>query len=181
MPRKFFKRFAPNSAAIKAKPGLRFLGPLLDDPNLFHLNRYSVSMAFLIGVFLAFIPIPGQMAVAALIALWIRCNLPIAIALVWITNPITIAPLFFSTYKLGIWLLDVPATQYASKLMSWETLNNLNLSKIWKPLIVGSLCAGSFLSLVRYFTIRYVWRFYVIYRWNHRREKRLKREKKAKL
>lgn len=180
MPRKLFKRFTPNSSSVKANPGLRFLGPLLDDPNLFHLNRYSVSMAFLVGVFLAFIPIPGQMVVAAIMALWVRCNLPVAIALVWITNPVTIAPIFFSTYQLGLWLLDVPAAPYATKLMSWETLHNINLGKIWKPLVVGSLCAGSFFSLLSYFTIRYVWRFYVIYQWHHRRERRLKRAKKAR-
>lgn len=177
MPRKLFKRFTPNSAAIKANPGLRFLGPLLEDPNLFHLNRYSVSMAFLIGVFLAFIPVPGQMAIAAIFALWVRCNLPLAVALVWITNPVTIAPIFFFTYQLGLWLLKVPETQYAANLISWETLHNINLGKIWKPLLIGSLCAGSFFSLLSYFTIRYIWRFYVIYQWHHRREKRARRQK----
>ena len=177
MPRKLFKRFTPDSAEIKANPGLRFLGPLLHDPNLFHLNRYSVSMAFLVGVFLAFIPMPGQMAVAAIIALWVRCNLPIAVALVWITNPVTIAPIFFSTYQLGLWLLDVPEAQHATSAISWETLHNIDFTNIWKPLLVGSLCAGSFFSLLSYFTIRYTWRFYVIFQWHHRREKRAKKNK----
>ncbi len=175
MPKKLFKRIAPNSAKIKTIPSLRFLGPLLNDPNLFHLNRYSVSMAFLVGVFLAFIPVPGQMAIAAIVALWVRCNLPIAVALVWITNPITIAPIFFATYKLGIWLLNEPITHHAAKLMSWETLHSVKLSKIWKPLIIGSLSAGSFCSLLSYFIIRYTWRFYVIFQWQHRKEKRLRK------
>lgn len=177
MPRKLLKRFAPKAAEIKANPSLRFLGPLLNDPNLFHLNRYSVSMAFLVGVFLAFIPLPGQMPIAAIMALWVRCNLPIAVALVWITNPITIAPIFFATYELGVWLLDIPPAPHATKLMSWETLHNIKLATIWKPLLVGSLCAGSFFSLLSYGCMRFIWRMYVIFQWRHRREKRLLKKK----
>ena len=95
MARKFLKRFFPTPAAIKSNPALHFLGDLLHDPNLFHLNRHSVSVAFFVGIFVAFaLPIPGQMAIAAVAALYFRCNLPISVALVWITNPLTI-PFFF--------------------------------------------------------------------------------------
>jgi len=92
MPKKLLKRFFPSQEFIQKHPSLSFLGPVLQDPNLFHLNRYSVSMAFLVGMFLAFFPAPGQMVLAGFVAFWLRCNLPIAIALVWITNPITIPP-----------------------------------------------------------------------------------------
>jgi uncharacterized protein (DUF2062 family) len=169
MPRKLFKRYVPNPDLVKRNPRLRFLGPLLEDPNLFHLNRYSVSMAFLIGVFLAFFPLPGQMALAALIAFWVRCNLPITVALVWITNPITITPIFFATYKLGSWLLDTPPM--VLETVTWDSLHT-EIAKIWKPLLVGSLCAGSFFSLISYFLASYCWRLYVIYQWNHRKKKR---------
>lgn len=179
MPKKLFKRFIPTISSVKTNPGLKFLGPLLNDPNLFHLNRYSVSMASLMGVFCAFLPIPGQMAVAAVLALAVRCNLPIAVALVWITNPVTIAPIFYSTYKLGTWLLEVPVTHSATKLISWETLDNMNLVAIWKPLIVGSLCAGSLFSLISYFLVRYIWRFYVIFQWKNRKEKRNRKPSKT--
>jgi uncharacterized protein (DUF2062 family) len=171
MPKKFFKRLIPHPNIVKANPRLRFLGPLIDDPNLFHLNRYSVSTAFLVGVFLAFFPLPGQMVLAAFIALWVRCNLPITVALVWITNPLTIPPIFFATYKLGTWLLDTPEIQHISMSLSWEWIN-AELGQIWKPLLVGSLCAGSFFSLLSYFLIRQIWRGYVVYHWRHRREKR---------
>ncbi len=166
----------PRPSDVQEHPRLRFLGPLLEDPNLFHLNRYSVSMAFLMGVFLAFVPVPGQMALVALVALWVRCNLPIALALVWITNPITIAPIFFFTYQLGLWLLNEPSVHMPDAI-TWGLIN-AELSKIWKPLVVGSLCAGSFFSLLSYFIIRYVWRLYVIYQWRHRQEKRAKRAAK---
>ena len=174
MPRKVFKRFMPHPSRIRGNPSLRLLGPVLEDPNLFHLNRYSVSMAFLIGVFLAFFPLPGQMVLAAFIAFWVRCNLPIAVALVWISNPITIPPIFFATYKLGSWLLDTQPHLYGGTI-SWQWIN-AELGRIWKPLLVGSLCAGSFFSLLSFFSIRYLWRFYVIQQWRHRQRKHVKNQ-----
>lgn len=174
MPKKLFKRFLPSPQFIKDHPSISFLGPVIQDPNLFHLNRYSVSMAFLVGVFLAFFPIPAQMVVAAFVAIVVRCNLPIAVALVWITNPLTIAPIFFATYKLGTWLLDTP-TMNLNITFTWEWINS-ELHRIWKPLLVGSLCAGSFFSIVSYATIKILWHWHVGYQWRHRRERRLKKK-----
>lgn len=172
MPKKWLRRISPNAQTVKNTPSLRILGPLIEDPNLFHLNRYSVSMAFLVGIFIAFLPIPGQMLLAAALAFQVRCNLPIAMALIWITNPLTIAPMFFMTYKLGSWLLETPPVAFSIEL-SWAWINS-ELKRIWKPLIVGSLCAGSFFSLLSYFTVKYLWRLIVVYQWHHRRDRRRK-------
>lgn len=177
VPKKLLKRLLPSPQFLKAHPSLSFLGPVLQDPNLFHLNRYSVSMAFLVGMFLAFFPTPGQMVLAALVALWVRCNLPIAVALVWITNPFTIAPIFFATYKLGIWLLDTPAMDMVNIEFTWEWIHS-ELGRLWKPLLIGSLCAGSFFSILSYTIIKLTWRWYVVYQWRHRRQKREKRLQK---
>lgn len=176
MPKKLLKRLLPSNQFIKAHPSISFLGPLLEDPNLFHLNRYSVSMAFLVGMFLAFFPIPGQMILAAIFAFLIRCNLPIAVALVWITNPITIPPIFFATYSLGTWILDTPPIDFSS-MFSWEWLE-AEFDHLWKPLLLGSLATGSFFSITSYAIIKLTWRCYVVYSWQHRKEKRMKRLKK---
>ena len=55
---------------------LRLLGDWIYATNLWHINRYSASMAFFVGLFVAFMPIPGQMILAALMAVLLRCNLP---------------------------------------------------------------------------------------------------------
>ena len=101
MARKLLKRLMPDPESIRKRPGLKFLGKLLHDPNLFHLNRHSVSVAAFVGVFTSFLPLPGQMLIAAGLALLARCNLPLSIVLVWISNPLTILPIFATTTKLG--------------------------------------------------------------------------------
>ena len=50
---------------------------------------------------MAFLPVPFQMVLAALGALWRRVNLPLAVALICITNPLTMAPAFYLCYKVG--------------------------------------------------------------------------------
>ena len=101
MPKRLLKSFMPNAARIREIKSLQSLGDWIYEPNLWHLNRYSASMAFFVGLFVAFIPIPGQMPVAALVALLVRCNLPLAVGLVWLTNPVTMPPLFYMAYRVG--------------------------------------------------------------------------------
>ena len=109
MPRKLIKRYLPDHKKIREHKHLRFLGALLHDPNILHLNRRSVSGAFSLGLFVAFIPVPFQMVLSALGAIFFRVNLPIAVGLVWVTNPLTMPPLFYFAYKVGTWILQVPA------------------------------------------------------------------------
>ena len=169
MPKKLIKRFMPSHETIKKHPSLAFLGRLLEDPYLLHLNRHSVSLAFLVGVFCAFLPIPAQMVVAAATAIVVRCNLPIAVALVWITNPITIPPIFFGCYEFGVWLLKVPPQDFTIEL-SWHWLANVFVD-IWRPLIVGSLTAGIFFSLTSYIFVKLFWRFHVGMQWRKRQQR----------
>ena len=108
MAKKFVKRYMPDAHKIRHHRHLRFFGTLLHDPNLWHLNRHSVAGAMAVGLFWAFVPIPLQMIPAAALAIWFRVNLPISVALVWLTNPITMPPVFYFNYKLGTWILRRP-------------------------------------------------------------------------
>ncbi len=170
MPKKFLKRFASGHDGLKDHKNLRFLGKLLHNPNLFHLNKHSVSRAFLVGTFFAFMPILGQMPLAALFSVWLGCNLPLAVALVWISNPITIPPIFLATYKFGAWILDVPHTPFNIEL-SWEWFSE-TIAGIWQPLFLGSFIVATILSISSYFTIRLLWRYHVVSEWKKRRLRR---------
>lgn len=166
MARKLFKRLMPNPESIRNKPGLKFLGKLLHDPNLFHLNRHSVSVAAFVGIFTCFLPLPGQMLIASLLALLARCNLPLSVALVWISNPLTMLPIFFSTYKFGSWMLGSPALNFGSNV-TWELFVQ-DLNQIWQPLLLGSVIAGIALGSTAYMAMQVFWRWQVLRSWRKR-------------
>jgi len=69
MARKTLKSLMPSVARIREIKSLSILGDWIYATNLWHLNRYSASMAFFVGLFVAFLPIPAQMVAAALLAL----------------------------------------------------------------------------------------------------------------
>jgi uncharacterized protein len=176
MARNLLKRFLPSSAAIKSNPALHFLGDLLHDPNLFHLNRHSVSVALFWGLFVAFLPIPGQMPLAAVAALYFRCNLPISCALVWITNPFTMPFFFYLTYSLGHFILHTdPIAFVKPPEMTWEWVSH-ELISLWYPLfiplVVGGLCAGLIFGALGYFGMQIFWRWNVLREWGKRKHER---------
>jgi uncharacterized protein (DUF2062 family) len=178
MARNLLKRFIPTPAAIKSNPALQFLGDLLHDPNLFHLNRQSVSVAFFWGLFIALLPIPGQMPVAAGAALLFRCNLPIAAALVWITNPFTMPFFFYLTYKVGSVILQSEPLMVEPEL-TWDWLAN-EFGHLWKPLLLGSVLTGLFFGALGYFGMQLYWRWHVNHNWNKRKKLRAERAAEEK-
>jgi len=172
MPRKFFRRWIPTPDRHKEHKYLKFLAPLFRDPNLFHLNRHSVSVAFFAGIFCAFLPLPGQTLFAALAALLLRCNMPITMALIWITNPLTMAPIFFLTFELGRWLLNSPATEFSINL-SWQWFQ-MQGETIIAPLLAGSLACGIVFGAIGYVTMHQLWRWQVVKSWETRKKRRIK-------
>lgn len=171
MPRKFIKKHMPTEQKIRENPSLRWLSKYLKHPSLWHLNRKSVSRAFMVGIFCAFLPIPMQMLVAATLAIFIRSNLAVSVSLVWITNPITIPPIFYFTYKVGTFLLaSQPLDQEMS--LSYEYLMS-ELGAIWVPLITGSLFCAVVFSVIAYFSINAFWVWHVKKHWK-KRQNRLK-------
>lgn len=144
------------------------MGPLLRDPNLFHINRFSIASSFFIGLFCAFLPVPGQMLIAALLALLFRTNLPVAISLIWISNPLTIAPMFLFAYGVGVTLLGHPETHFTIEL-SWDWAMAQG-SAIWLPLLTGSLICGLISGILGYLTILFLWRWKVINNWERRKK-----------
>jgi hypothetical protein len=174
MPRNLIRRFLPHHDTIRDHSHLRWLGTLLHDPNLWHLNRRSVSGAFAVGLFCAFIPVPFQMAIAALISILVRVNLPVSAVLVWVTNPLTMGPIFFFAYKVGTWILGTPVPVETAEMVEAVQVSALQwftgeIKENWKPFLLGSLVCGLASALVGYVTIRISWRMHLVRRLRARR------------
>lgn len=175
MPKKTLKSLMPSAARVREIKSLHVLGDWIYETNLWHLNRYSASMAFFVGLFMAFMPIPGQMPLAALLALMLRCNLPISVCLVWITNPLTMPALFFMAYRVGALIINVPVTAIEFEL-SFSWLSH-QLANIWQPFLLGCLICGLFFGCLGYFVVSMLWRWRVSVHWRERKRRRASRLK----
>jgi hypothetical protein len=157
MPRKFIKQFMPHPSRITENSMIKKLGPRLQDPGIWHINRRSVSGAIALGLFCAFIPVPFQMFLAAIGAILFRVNILIAVPTVWVSNPFTIPPLFFFCYQVGVWILGSARHQFNFEL-SFAWLAN-ELSLIWQPFLLGCFVVASVSALAGFISIRMMWRY----------------------
>jgi len=175
MPKKLLKRFLPDHRTIREHKHLQCFGSYLHDPNLWHLNRRSVPGAFSVGLLMAFVPVPFQMVLAAAAAILLRVNLPISIALVWVTNPFTMGPLFYLAYKAGALILrQTPRPVHFELSFHWLSTQ---LGNIWQPFLLGCFLFGITGALLGNLLIRSFWRLQVRKNWRLRREKRLASKK----
>ena len=132
---------------------------------------HSIAMGVAVGLFVALTPTMGvQMLIVALVSLFIRCNRTAGCALVWITNPLTIVPIFFANYVFGTWLLGMSPLGWPSFWMKFReafvyehwyedliamfrALGRLSLD-LAGPMWLGSVVVALIVSTPSYFIVR---------------------------
>ena len=150
-----------------------FMSPfrhLLHDHRLWGISRRWVVPAFALGLFIAFLPFPGHTLAAALLALALRVNIPVAALATWVSNPATMLPMYYFAYRLGSYLLDMEEQPFGFDLsIDWVTHTFVN---IWQPMLLGCLLLGALAALVGYVGLNGLWRYSIA---NYKIRKRNKR------
>jgi len=175
VPRRFFRKYLPDAEAVRSN---RLFARLtwLHHPNLWHLNRRSVSRAVGIGLFAGLVPGPLQMITAVLLAVPLRANVPVAMAMTFYTNPLTIVPLYLVAFAYGKFILleEHQAVEIQPFQMDWSNLAESTVAAFhWcltlgKPLAVGLVALAVTLGIVGTLATRFAWRLYVILAWKKR-------------
>ncbi len=117
-------------------------------------NRKMVSKAVLIGIFIAFIPMPMQMALVLAMMPFFKFNVPIALAMCWLSNPFTMPPMYYMEYLTGSFLLG---SEIAPVEMTLEWFSE-NLDDIFIPLYTGTLIFSLVGSLSGYWLVNHFWK-----------------------
>lgn len=166
--RNLLKRHLPQRHHLEARGVLAFISERLHIPDIWYLHRRSSAAGATIGIFCAFIPLPVQTTSAIVLSILFRANLPLAILFSLTTNPLTITPIFFFAYRLGVRLLRLQPEKIDFSL-SLEWISH-TLVDIWQPLLLGCFIMASISASITYIIVRLLWRISVINHWeNHRK------------
>jgi hypothetical protein len=154
MPRKILNNFLPKHEKIKDNKFLKLLGDKINHPKVLGRDRKSVALAFAIGLFVAFIPMPFQMVLSSFLAVSLRANIVISVSLVWITNPFTMPPIYYIEYLIGSLILK-DENSFFELDIDWisEHWNDIFIN-----LYVGAFTTSIFFGLLGYILINILWK-----------------------
>jgi uncharacterized protein (DUF2062 family) len=168
MPRRILKRLTPHPSSLHSRWYLRIFGPRITDPRLWSLQRRSVTSAFAAGLAICFVPLPVHVPLAALMAVLLRVNVPTILATVFLVNPLTVVPVYYTAYRVGAALLGIEHQRFAFQF-SFDWLQN-GLGPMWKPFLIGCLVCATIAGTVGWIALEALWRWRVRTKYRTRRE-----------
>ncbi len=131
----------------------RVLGDRVFSPELWRPRCHKVASGVATGLFWAMMPIPFQMLPAGITAFLLRFNVPAAITVVWVTNPVTWPVLLYYQYRLGAWIMG----QEVPPITSMDAMLSM-LTHVPLPLLLGCLICGVVIAPLSYLTVVVGWR-----------------------
>ncbi len=144
--------------AFKKKPSGSKLDKFIEKYNLpreyLSINRKSVSRGVLVGLFWGFVPMPMQMLAVIAITPFLRFNVPVAISMVWLSNPFTMPPMYYMEYLTGNLILGREGLSDIEITMDWF---GENWDDIIIPLYTGAAFYSIVVSSLVYFMINRLW------------------------
>ena len=174
------ERFLPTRDAITQSRLLRWLGPRIHDPLLWHVNRRSVARGVAMGVFFGLMIPIAQIPAAAIASLLLRGNLWIAAVSTLVSNPLTYGPLYYFAYRLGAGVIGMrtPADLTAEAVeQPMRMIDSLAQAWAWitgigQPLLLGMLIMAVTGAFIAYWGTQLVWRMRVTAKWRRLRQER---------
>ena len=183
--KKRLKAWLPSPDSIRNNRWLRWMGPTLHHPRLWHFSRKGIAMGLALGIFFGLLVPVAQMPLSAAAAVILRANLPMAVASTLVTNPVTFGPVYYGAYRVGKAVLGEPPLTEAQASALLERAVKTQQAEGWKdrlegalrrlatvgkPLVVGLAIVATVSGLAVYFIISAIWTVRV--RWS--RSRRLK-------
>jgi uncharacterized protein (DUF2062 family) len=181
--RRFFARLRatprrwrlPTQQELQSHGSLRWMGPLLRRPWLWHMDRRAVATGAAIGVFFGFMVPILQILFSALFAVMLRANLPVAAASTLVSNPLTYAPIGVLAYRTGSALLGEPLSRAEARAIQRSGEDRPLAPESWadrvaalgKPLIVGLAVFAVTGALLTWLAVSVAWLLFE--RWKQRR------------
>lgn len=177
---KRLRDWLPDAQALRTHRGLRWLGPALHHPRLWHLNRRGLALGMALGFFFGLLIPLAQIPLSAAAAVALRANVPAAVASTLVTNPLTVGPIYYAAWHLGSAILGEPsgtppapamgAEQPASSESGWRHAMHRILG-VGKPLLLGLALLATAVGISTYALVSAGWKLTVLWKRRQRRRR----------
>ena len=118
------------------------------------VNRRSISRGVFWGILIGFIPMPFQMLAVLALTPFTKFNVPVAISMVWLSNPLTMPFMYYMEYQTGNFLLDKPPLADIQMSLSWF---QTHWDDIIVPLYVGTIPYSIIVSTLAFIGVNWMW------------------------
>ncbi len=117
-------------------------------------NRKMVARGVTLGLFIAFIPMPMQMLAIIAFMPFFKFNVPLGLAMCWISNPFTMPFIYYAEYLTGSFFLGVEP-EPVQMTIEWFSKN---IDNIFIPLYTGTFFYSIIFSSLFYWLINHFWK-----------------------
>ena len=176
MAKHFFQSWLPSPERVNNLKIMKIFGKYASNPQLWYVNRKSISKAVFIGTFWGILPIPLHSALIVLTVLLFEVNLPISLLLAWIMNPFTIVPILIGAFWIGTQIYGVHMINQEMllgvfhQIMHWiQNFGHGHIDFSLAKILATGLLIEALLFAAALFTLtRIYWRWSVIKKWRNR-------------
>ncbi|MDP4622360.1 MAG: DUF2062 domain-containing protein [Hydrogenophaga sp.] len=186
------KAWLPTPDTVRQNRWLRWMGPILNHPRLWHFSRKGIALGMALGVFFGLLIPIAQIPFSATLAVLLRANVPMAVASTLVTNPVTFGPVYYGAYHLGEWVLGQEAAGIPEALKPMETSTEVvdrtwgeslshwfeQITTVGKPLAVGLVILACVFGVLVYGLVSLLWVLKT--RWSRRQRIRQRTAAKTK-
>lgn len=167
---KKWMRPLPRKSNLHRYPILKFFAGFARKRSyLWSFRTENVIPAIYAGCILSFQPLYGiQIVLALILAIWLKANLPILFSLQLLSNPLTIWPIWFTSYQVGrnflsLFSIDaLPLRRHEVQIMldnfthgEWGT-NLDRLSSVFGVTSLGATMIGLFIAVILSITYKVI-------------------------
>jgi len=184
------RRLLPTREAIASNRWLRWLGPALLHPRLWHMSRRSIAFGAGIGVFFAFLIPVAQIPLSVAASVVMRANIPAAVVSTLVNNPLTFPPVYYAAWRVGSAILGEPAREADAPALArayparhveagdppslWRRTWH-GVTQVGKPLLLGALTFACTFGLAAYMLVNGLWHLKVRLKRRARQQRRIAR------
>lgn len=179
-------RRLPTAESLQDKRFLKPFAPYLHHHFLWQFNRRTVAGGVAVGLFFGILVPFAQIFLAAIAAILLRVNLPVAAFSTLVSNPLTFPPIYYLAYRLGDLLTGsepVPSETameaevehaiavqqgavegWIPQLVEW-------LHSVGLPLMTGLSVLAASAAIMGYIGVSALWRLSVRLSWKRRKQR----------